>query len=489
MNLWQRLKNWLTGANRKQWPYWRSMSGGSTGSDSYGRKQPTVNDLVSAFNDHVYSCTMLIADRLGDAPIRLYVKTEQGQLRPKCETRPVHYKRLPLVQKRLGRATRVEEVVSHPALDLLNHSNTFHNWLELVQLTQLYMDVTGNTFWNVIRDGYGVPSEIYLLPTQTIEPVRDEQTGYIVGWKQDRLTQPEKVYGLDEIIHFKTPSLADPYGLGMSPVMAAWSRLQVGFKEMGYLDAVLTNQGRPDAVLSPEEQISPFESERLAKDFFQKFSGRFSGGIMVADGPMKLQPLGWPPRDLAEFQLYQSIKYAVSNSFGIPPDVWELGQSNRSSAEAVLYALAVHSIKPRLARIVEKLNERLIPMFDNSGRLFFEADSPIPEDKQFELQEAQMLLTTGTILRGEARTKYGYDDAEWANVPIIPPGAIADKSNLTPTIASLQTQVAAGTIDRDAAMANVQLTMNFDKGQAEALFPKVMNAVPNESHDGSQPMA
>lgn len=425
---------------------------------------------------------MLIADNISTVPIRLYVKTEQGQLRPKCETRPVAH-------KRLGRAIRVEEVTSHPALDLLNYANSYHNWMELVQLTQIYLDVTGNAFWYVERDEYGVPTEIYLLPTQTIEPIRDDATGFIVGWKQDRLTQPERVYGLDEVIHFKTPSIADPYGLGYSPVAAAWNRVQIGAKEMGYLDATLSNQGRPDAVLSPDEPISPYEAERLAKDFFQRFRGQGSGGIMVADGPMKLQPLGWPPRDLAEFQLYQSIKYAVSNSFGIPPDVWELGQANRSSAEAVLYALAVHSIKPRIARLVEKLNERLIPMFDDSGRLFFEADSPIPEDKQFLLQERQMLLNTNTILRGEARTLYGFDDAEWANEPLIPPGS-KDKSDFTPVIASLQAQVSSGAIEREAAIANVVLTMGFEQKEAEALFPKVKNAVPNESSNSKpQPLA
>ena len=235
--------------------------------------------------------------------------------------------------------------------------------------------------------------------------------------------QGEETYRLEDVIHFKYPSLADPYGLGYSPVQAAWNRVQIGAKEMGYLDATLSNMGRPDAILSPDEPISPFEAERLAKDFFQRFRGQGNGGILVADGPMKLSPLGWPPRDLAEYQLYQSIKHAVSNSFGIPPDIWELGQANRSSAEAVLYALATHSLMPRIARLVEKLNDKLIPLFDDSGRLFFEADSPIPEDKEFLLKERQMLLNTGTILRDEARTLYGFDSAEWAKEPLAPPGA------------------------------------------------------------------
>jgi HK97 family phage portal protein len=477
----------------KAWPNWIPIGGSSyaQGSDYWGRPNPTTIDLIGAFNDTVYSCCTLITNYMVDVPIRLFVETEDGQPRPKCRTRRPSKKSLAVVEKRLGRATRVEEVVSHPALDLLNHANGYHNWLELIQLTQLFIDVTGNAYWLVQADAYGVPSEIYLLPTQTVEPIRDEATGYIVGWTVTN-GQSKTEYTLDQVIHFKTPSLADPYGMGYSPVMATWNRVQIGAKEMGYLDATLSNMGRPDAVLSPDEPISPHEAERLAKDFFQRFRGQGSGGILVADGPMKLSPLGWPPRDLAEYQLYQSIKWAVSNAFGIPPDVWEIGQANRSSAEAVLYALAVHAIKPRVSRIVEKLNERLIPMFDNSGRLFFEADSPIPEDKEFLLRERQMLLATGTILRDEARTLYGFDSVDWAKEPLAPPGMLPsealaasqlaqpseptedkiDRSAQAPILAALQAQVNAGQISRQAAIANVVLTMGFAQAEAEALFPE-----------------
>ena len=80
---------------------------------------------------------------------------------------------------------------------------------------------------------------------------------------------------------------------------------------------------------------------------------------------------------------------------------------------------------------------------------------------------------------------YGFDEAEWADEPLIPPGS-KDKSDFTPVIASLQAQVNSGAIDREAAIANVVLTMGFEQKEAEALFPKVKNAVPNQS-DNSQP--
>src|SRR6185369_14166847 len=111
----------------------------------------------------------------------------------------------------------------------------------------------------------------------------------------------------EQIIHFKFPNLLDPYGEGRSPLQAAWQRVQIGVKELGYLDSQLSNIGFPAALLSPtgDNFVGPAEQERLAKDYIQRFRGAGNGGIMVANGPMQLTPLVLPPKDLAELELYK----------------------------------------------------------------------------------------------------------------------------------------------------------------------------------------
>src|SRR5262249_7268025 len=62
-----------------------------------------------------------------------------------------------------------------------------------------------------------------------------------------------------------------------------------------------------------------------------------------------------------------------------------------------------------------------------------------------------------------------------AEVPIDYPASdpVQDRSAQAPVIAGLQAQVNAGQISREAAIANVVLTMGFTQDQAQALFPDV----------------
>jgi HK97 family phage portal protein len=480
-------------AQVKTWPNWMPVGGShfSSGVDAFGRGQPNANDLIGAFTDTVYAAASLIADTVASTPIKLFVKTDPGQPKPKCPTRPASFKTLQDLtsRKMILHGARVEEVCHHPALDLLNKCNAYHNRLDLICLTELYLEITGNAFWLCQFDPYGVPTEVYLLPTQLVTPERNDK-GQVVGWRFGQ-GYDSVVYPTKDIIHFKFPSLEDPYGMGYSPLQAAWNRVQIQCKEMGYLDATLTNFGRPDAILSPNEPISPFEAERTAKEFIHRFRGQGNGGVFVADGPMTVTPISWPAKDFAELQVYQTIKNAVSNAFHIPPDIWEMGEANRATADAILYALALHCIKPRMTRLVEKLNERLLPMFDGGqGRLFFEAEHIVPADKDYELREADFLAKYGIVTRNEFRERFGYAPAEWADEPLLPPGMMpaildepgqevpitpepVDRSAQAPALAQLQQAVYAGQLPREAAIANVQFTFGFGPEEAAALFPDI----------------
>lgn len=479
------------------WPNWQPIGGyGGYSTDMYGRTAPTSNELIQAFQGTVFACASLIADKISSTEIRLYAKTAPGQAKPKCQTAPVFGKKLLQLQKAksLHRSITVEEVTDHPVLQLLNQGNSFHNRLDLLQLTSLFQDTTGNAFWLKKFDDFGLPVALFLLPTQHMQPARND-AGMVDYWKFGT-GDKEARYSLNEIIHFKIyPNLSDPYCWGLSPLQASWARNSIESKELGFLEANLSNFGRPDAVLSPkDEEISQVEAERIAKDFIQRFRGQGAGGVFVAPSPMTLTPLQWSAKDFAEMQLFQTVRNAISNAYHIPPDIWELGQSNRSTSDAILYSLAVHAISPRITHLVEKLNERLLCHYDE--RLFFAADDVVPEDKAFEMQEVQMLLATGTITRGEVRKAYGLDAQEWAEEPLLPPGSMPasalqeeetplqplpvpeeqpapDRSGQAPSLAALQQSVYGGTLPREAAIANVMLTYGFSKQEAEALFPEI----------------
>lgn len=493
----------------KSWPNWQSAGSSSGGgANIIGQRQPNVNELVSAFSDTVYACATLIANKSAEVKLRLCFRTDPGQAPPRSRmaTRRLDFRTLKRINqtKTIHRGTVIEEVTDHPLLDMLAEGGTYHNGHESIVFTQAFVEITGNAFWALDYNEFTEQIDGYkVLAPQMVTPIRDERTKNIIGWKFGSGTDAVE-FPKAHVIHFKGLNLADPYGLGMSPLQAAWSRVLIQSKELGFLDANLSNNGRPDAILSPDEQIGIFEAERLAKDFIQRFKGSGAGGVFVADGPMKVTPIPWPMKDFAELQLYTVVKQALSNVYHIPPDFWEPGtSSNRSTREAALYSLAVDCIQPRVTYLCEKLNE-LCKFYDKTGRLFFAVDDVVPEDKEFILKELQFLATSQAVTRNELRDRYGFDAEPWGNEPLLPPGATlqtaaeeqadptppppekVDRSANAAAIASLQQQVYGGQIPRIAAIANAQLLFGFTPEEAQALFPDI-DPKPEPPHDDPEP--
>lgn len=447
----------------KSWPNWQSASSSMSTTSLNGQRQPSVNELISAFTDTVYACVSLIANKTAEAKIRLYVRTDPGQHRTRLPTKRPTYKALRQIvhTKKLHRGTIVEEVTDHPLLDLICDRGTYHNAHESVIYTQSYVEIVGNAFWALdINDFTEKPDSYKILAPQAVTPIRDERTKNIIAWKFG-IGSDAIIYPKERIIHFKGTNLADPYGLGMSPLTAAWSRVLIQTKELAFLSSNLENNGRADAILSPQEAIGPFEAERLAKDFIARFRGKGAGGVFVADGPMTVTPIPWPMKDFAELNLFEVVKKSLSNCYHIPPDIWETGtSSNRSTKEAALYSLAVDCIKPRVTYLCEKLNE-LCRWYDDTGRLFFDCDDVVPEDKEFVLKEMQFLATSQAVTRNELRDVYGYDHEPWGNEPLVPPGAmlqttVEQQADPRATAAEVAEQPAQNLALNGAQMASLQ---------------------------------
>src|SRR4051812_4641608 len=92
MSIWKTVADWFK-PKKKTWPNWQPLGGfPNYGTDYYNRKTPTPSELIQAFEDTVFSCASLIADTVASTPLKLYVKTEAGQARPKCKTRPAKRK-------------------------------------------------------------------------------------------------------------------------------------------------------------------------------------------------------------------------------------------------------------------------------------------------------------------------------------------------------------------------------------------------------------
>ena len=398
---------------------------------------PSPREMIQQLVGTAYACASLNADLVATTRLRLYVRTRPGEAKVKR-----HLASAPVSRKTLARLksdatvahyvageVTVEEVAHHPLLDLLKRPNPDPDQpgmcgYDLRWMTQLYLESVGRAYWLIERDGLGVPSQLWLLRPHLVREVPD-MTGkklidhYEYGGARGAMYQPS------EIIKFHFPDPENPYFGGYSPLAAAIEKIRISRKEEAHLTAMLDNMGRPDAVWSPRGDsegggIGSAEAQRVRSAFRQAFAMAGRGGLLVSETPGTIQPLQWSPQDVVEIERARAIKTDICNVFGVPDAKLERNAANLAAAKTADYAHCKDAGVPRCSRTEETLNARLVPMFDDSGRLFVAYDSPVHEDEVFTLEQTRTAGQTGAITRNEVRASIGLDPVAWGEQPLVP---------------------------------------------------------------------
>ena len=116
-----------------------------------------------------------------------------------------------------GATGKKEKIDDHPLLTLLGNANEFWTGQELIEYTQMYLDLAGEAFWVVNRTIRGIPVEIWPVPPNRMKVV-PSKTRYLSGYVYE--FQGERVdLGVDQVIHFPLPNPYDLYR-GLGPVQA-----------------------------------------------------------------------------------------------------------------------------------------------------------------------------------------------------------------------------------------------------------------------------
>jgi len=390
-----------------------TLSGRTFAADVWGAAgAPGAHSLIASYRGTAYACANLCAQGVASVPLRLYVETRRGQEPPRVRTAPVTAARLkalrdrPAFARRVTGASTVEEVLEHPLLDLLQNVNAELDGFTLIELTQLYMETVGSAYWYLPRNALGVIEAIWVLEAQHVR-ARRGANGALTGW--DYGTGPDgRRFGAHEVLPFRMPSLSSPYGEGLSPLRAAWEAVSLQERERAHANAFLENSARPDVIVSARGEyggLGEDEAERLEERFRRKFRRGRSGGVLVISDEVDVKPLTFAPRDVQNALFHQMTREDIANAFGVPVSLLQTRDVNRANAEAGHYQLAKNAILPRCRRLEERLSQRLCPLFDE--RLFVAFDSPVPQDREYELKAREAHLAAGVITVNEARSEIG----------------------------------------------------------------------------------
>lgn len=307
--------------------------------------------LESTTTGWVYACANAIAIEVASINLRLYKQTSEG---------PV-------------------EITKHPLLDLLYRVNAFTTSYDHWYRTQMYLEGTGEAPWYLQRSSPNAkPTSMILLKPYRLSIEFSEKE--IIGSYTYRKDNGSLIkIDAKDIIFLRNPSVMSEFR-GMGTVQAAAITIDSEEFAEKWNRNFYYNGARPDFFLKTEKKLSQIVIDRLKKMWESLYKGVNNAHKMaILEEGLAPATLGVTQKDIDFLEGLRWGRDKILAIFQVPKSILGITEDvNRANAEAAYFSFARFTIRPRLERIVQQLNEFLVPQFGDD--LYLDYDDPTPDN-------------------------------------------------------------------------------------------------------------
>lgn len=342
------------------------------------------SEFLTEMNGWVFACVQAIADEIASANIRLYEQNKDGS---------------------------VEEIMDDPILDSLYKVNNFTTQFDHFWLTSIYLELTGEAPWFVDKKGLttndGITS-IYFLRPDKLNIIPDEKEvikGYTYYIGNGKYVPLEK----DEVVFLKMPNPTKPIR-GRGPLEGGARTVDLDNFSEEWNKTFYFNSARPESILNIKtDNLDEEQLDRIKKSIKKQYQGTDKAHkLMVLFGDMSLEPFGLSQKDMDFHNQSSFTRDKIFSVFKVPKTiVAQTDGVNLANAKTAERVFAKYTIKPKLARIEQQLNEFYVPLFENSENKFLQFDNPVPEEIELKLKEYESGLKNGYMTINEVRSDKG----------------------------------------------------------------------------------
>ena len=345
--------------------------------------------------------------------------------------------------KRLKAAGELQEITSHPFLDLLDNANPALTGRAARQVTQVYIDIKGEAFWVLERNGSGMPVEYWPVPPHWItETPSPGKPYYRVSWRGWQGPIPET-----EVIWLKDIDPENPYGRGTGIAEALSDELETDEYAAKFLKSFFYNRATPDLLVGvdgadeTELRRAKQKWEDQHRGFWRAFRSHWHSG------KLDVKQLGYNFQQLQLTKLREHERNTIINVYGVSPEIFGIVEnSNRATIDAANFLYAQWVLVPRLEFLRSEMQEHLAPQFDE--RLILDYVSPVPEDRDFFLKAAEKAPWSRT--RNEWRELQELElDEVGGDYYYVPVGLLPERQGEEPDAGRLEDNGEGGGGDRD----------------------------------------
>ena len=313
------------------------------------------------------------------------------------------------------------EVDSHPAIDLWKSANPFITREDFLETSQQHMELVGEMWWVLVRNGAGVPVELQVVRPDRMKPI-PHPTEFIAGYEY-RVGATAMALEKDDVIFTRNPNPLDQYrGIGVVQSMM----VDLGAERLAaeWMQNFFRNSAEPGGVIEFPTNLQDADFERLAERWRMQHQGVANAHrvAILERGTWKDRKI--TQRDMQFEQLRRFERDQILGAFGMPLPIMGITESvNRANAEAAEVMYARWLIRPRLMRIRSALNEKLLKLYPDGDTLMFEFIDPVPENRIELINEGSVGYEKKILTLNEARRRFGEDDIENGDELQAPPPA------------------------------------------------------------------
>jgi len=296
--------------------------------------------------------------------------------------------------------------------NLLHNPNPFCSGYDLIESMMVYLELTGNNYWELARNGAGQVAELYVLrpdrmrviphPTELVQ-------GYILSVNKKSIR-----FENDEVLHLKYFNpWSDHYG--QSSLSGALQAVIQETYAITHNKRFFQNAAVPGAVLEAEDGINPGEIKRLEKQFNKAHAGTDKAfRTLILTGGLKWKQVGLSLTDMQFEALKRMNREEILAAFGVPPvmvGIFEYANYANSNEQKRQFWEEV--LIPKIRKIEGKINSQLAPLVEPGVMVKFDTSSvpALQENWESVANIANALVSSsGVMTINEFREKYQIGD-------------------------------------------------------------------------------
>ena len=373
--------------------------------------------LINAYKNLVYSCATKNAYVMSRQKLHLYMVAPKGyksKTFPGFKIADKKYREMVIdrspgnikMQVLYSEDTEITEITDHPFLELFYRPNKEFTYTEFLQLSDLFMELNGNSYWQISKTVFGIPKSLHVLPSQYVTPVLGS-AAYIKEY-QYQSSKGIKKYSPSTIFHCRFPNPKN-IAIGKSPLSACTDSVNLDTYALKYGSAIFKNMGALAGYFRTTENLSEASFNRVKKQL-QTFKGyKNAGQTPLLDNGLEYIPISVSPQLLMDSLVTKKTDKDIARAFGVPISMIDVENVNKANAQTGSNVYEEQTIDPRLRLFSDKMNQKIIPLYEQSGGIiiFCAFDNPAKEDNLFILKKQETFLKWGVQSPNEVRKEEG----------------------------------------------------------------------------------